>query len=321
MNAKNLYYIAGLLAAAGIGYFWAQSRPQPAPTVIVQAPPPVAAPVAPPVVEEKPAAPPAAETKPQFAPPKSPMKGSVREKKAQPARPAHPIQPQSHPAGDAGPANPEPKEQAVMGPPAPALPPPYSGKAPEATPAIAPAKEPEAPRTVTIPAGTMLTVRLNQRLSTESNHAGDTFTATLDHPLVIDGLVIAERGSRQMGEVVSLERAGRVKGVASMSLALTQLRTSDGQSIRIQTDAFDQQSEGSVKKDVMKAGIAAGIGAAIGAIAGGGKGAAIGAGIGGAAGTGGVLATRGKPVEMNNETRLSFRLTQPVTLTEKLNAQ
>jgi hypothetical protein len=62
----------------------------------------------------------------------------------------------------------------------------------------------------------------------------------------------------------------------------------------------------------------AGIGAAIGAIAGGGKGAAIGAGIGGAAGAGTVLATRGEQAELAAETRLSFRLKNPVTVTEKL---
>jgi hypothetical protein len=62
----------------------------------------------------------------------------------------------------------------------------------------------------------------------------------------------------------------------------------------------------------------AGIGAAIGAIAGGGKGAAIGAGVGGAAGAGTVLGTKGEQAELENETRLTFKLKQPVTLTEKL---
>ncbi|MEO8131445.1 MAG: hypothetical protein ABI822_30395, partial [Bryobacteraceae bacterium] len=67
-----------------------------------------------------------------------------------------------------------------------------------------------------------------------------------------------------------------------------------------------------------KIGAAAAIGAAIGAIAGGGKGAAIGAGAGGAAGTGGVMATRGKDAEVPVETKLSFRLRDAITLTERL---
>jgi hypothetical protein len=62
----------------------------------------------------------------------------------------------------------------------------------------------------------------------------------------------------------------------------------------------------------------AGIGAAIGAMAGGGRGAAIGAASGGAAGAGTVMATRGQEARLPAETRISFRLTQPITLTEKL---
>jgi hypothetical protein len=64
---------------------------------------------------------------------------------------------------------------------------------------------------------------------------------------------------------------------------------------------------------------AAGIGAIIGALAGGGKGAAIGAGAGGAAGGGGVVATRNKSVSLPTETKVSFRLSGPVTITERLN--
>jgi hypothetical protein len=63
----------------------------------------------------------------------------------------------------------------------------------------------------------------------------------------------------------------------------------------------------------------AALGAIIGAIAGGGKGAAIGSGVGGAAGAGDVLFTRGKAVVIPTETKLSFQLSAPVTITERLN--
>lgn len=187
--------------------------------------------------------------------------------------------------------------------------------------AVPPAPLPEPPRqarNVTIPAGTLITVRLNQELSSQHNTEGDAFSATLDQPLVVEGLVIAERGSKQQGRVLASERAGRVKGRASIQLALAKLHTADGQVVDVQTDTFTHAAQGSIKKDVAKAGVAAAIGAAIGAIAGGGKGAAIGAGVGGAAGTGGVLATRGDDAELRAETRISFRLNRPVTLTEKL---
>lgn len=172
---------------------------------------------------------------------------------------------------------------------------------------------------MTIPGGTTLTVRLGQTLHSDRNKPGETFTATLDQPLVVDGFVIAERGARVQGRIVESKQAGRVSGVSHMALELISLRTSDGQNVNIKTQTFEKEGEKSVGKDVAKVGAAAGIGAAIGAIAGGGRGAAIGAGVGGAAGTGGVMATRGAPVELKVETRLTFKLTSPVTITEKLN--
>lgn len=181
-----------------------------------------------------------------------------------------------------------------------------------------PPPPPPQPQTVTIPAGTLLSVRVDQTLRSDKNQNGDSFRATLDQPLVVDGFVIAERGSKVEGRISNVDQAGRIKGVAQMTLELVRLNTSDGQRVNLQTDTFNRQGDKSVKSDAAKVGVAAGIGAAIGAIAGGGKGAAIGAGIGGAAGAGGVMATRGKAAEIPAETRLSFRLREPVTITEKL---
>ncbi len=177
---------------------------------------------------------------------------------------------------------------------------------------------PRIPRTVTVPAGTLISVRLDETLSSERNQSGDSFRAVLDQPLAVDGMVVAERGARVMGRIIDSDRAGRVKGVALLTLELTQLSTSDGQKVKIQTETFNKHGDTSKKADAVKIGAAAAIGAAIGAIAGGGKGAAIGAGAGGAAGTGGVMATRGKDAEVPVETKLSFRLRDAISLTERL---
>ena len=177
---------------------------------------------------------------------------------------------------------------------------------------------PPQPHTVTIPGGTLLSVRLGETISTQRSRAGDTFTATLDQPLIIDGFVIAERGARARGRVVESDPAGRVRGLAQLGVELTEISTSDGQKVRVNTAAFRRQAQSSKKKDAAKVGIGAALGAAIGAIAGGGKGAAIGAGVGGAAGAGDVMMTRGDQVELPVETRLSFRLAEPVTVTEQL---
>jgi hypothetical protein len=174
------------------------------------------------------------------------------------------------------------------------------------------------PQTVTIPAGTLLSIRVDQQLSTKTNQTGDSFRATLDQPVVVDGFVIAERGARVEGRVVESDPGGRVQGVAKLSLELVRLNSADGQRLRLQTEPFAKQAQQEKKRDAMKVGAAAGIGAAIGAIAGGGKGAAIGAGVGGAAGAGGVAATRGAPAEVPAETRMTFRLRDAITVTEKL---
>ena len=164
----------------------------------------------------------------------------------------------------------------------------------------------------------MLSVRVDQRLSSDAVQTGDSFRASLDQPLIVDGAVIAERGARVEGRVAEADPGGRVRGTAILALELVRLNTSDGQRIRLQTEGFTKTAERSVKKDAAKVGIGAGIGAAIGAIAGGGKGAAIGAGVGGAAGTGAVMTSRGDPVEIPAETRMTFRLRDSITVTEKL---
>jgi len=170
---------------------------------------------------------------------------------------------------------------------------------------------------VTLNAGLLVPVRLIDGLSSERNIAGDVFTGTLDKELVVDGFVIAERGARVEGRVTDVDRGGKTRGVALMSLELTRIHTSDGQTVSVQTDRFDRRAEATHQTDAEKVGGGAAIGAIIGAIAGGGKGAAIGAGVGGGAGAGDVLLTRGKPVTFPSETRVSFRLRAPVTITER----
>lgn len=199
-------------------------------------------------------------------------------------------------------------------PPAPEVPPPAPR---EAESAPAPPPPPPPPQQVTLNAGTLIPVRLIDGLSTERNNPGDTFTGTLDQPLVVDGIVIAERGARVEGRVVTSDKGGKVKGVSFMDVQLTRIHLSDGQTISVQTDSFERKGEESHKTDAAKVGAGAAIGAIIGAIAGGGKGAAIGAGVGGGAGAGDVLLTRGKPATLPSETRISFRLSAPITVTER----
>ncbi|MGJ5813727.1 hypothetical protein [Paludibaculum fermentans] len=184
------------------------------------------------------------------------------------------------------------------------------------TPGKAQAVAPAPPREYTLPAGTSIPVRTITSLSTKTAAPGDAFEATLTRDLVVDDYILAPRGSTVTGRVTNTDPGGKVKGLASISVALSSIAGPNGP-IAIQTSAVGQQAKTTKRKDAAKIGIGAGIGAAIGAIAGGGKGAAIGAGIGGAGGTGMVLATKGEAAVIPSESLLTFRLSAPVTVTEK----
>jgi hypothetical protein len=169
-----------------------------------------------------------------------------------------------------------------------------------------------APRT-TIPAGTRLSVALLDAVSSDGSEAGDSFMASLTQPVVVNGKTVLAKGTKVRGRVVDAKGSGRVKGLASLELRLTEV-IRNGKPIEISTKTYTAVAEKSTKRDATIVGGAAGIGAAIGAIAGGGKGAAIGAAAGGAGGTGTVLATKGKEVRYGAEDLLSFTLSAPVQI-------
>jgi len=174
------------------------------------------------------------------------------------------------------------------------------------------------PTKVTIPAGTQIVVRLQETLSADKMQTGDTFQATLDAPLEVSGFVLAEKGARAMGRIAESDRAGRVKGVSRLAIELTQITTSDGQTVMLQSEVFNREGATSRKSDAAKIGAGAAVGAALGAIFGGGKGAAIGGAAGAGAGGGTVLMSRGKPAVIEVETRIPFQTKAEVSVTERI---
>src|ERR1035437_4461973 len=221
--------------------------------------------------------------------------------------------------------NPEPGAVAQDEPPAVEPPKEESAPPPQPVPPVrvepenvTPPPPPPEPHKVTLNAGMLLPVRLVDGLSSERNAPGDAFLATLDKELVVDGFVIAERGARVEGRVVASDPGGKVKRVAGIAVELTRLHTYDGQNEAIRTDSFERHADQTRDDDLPKPAVGAVIGAAIGEAAGGGKGAAGGGGGGGGAGAGDVILTRGKPATLPSETRISFRLRAPLTLTERL---
>lgn len=176
-----------------------------------------------------------------------------------------------------------------------------------------PAQRLFVPDTLTIPAGAVIQIRTNDWLSSDRNHKGDEFTATLAQPIIVDGWVVMRRGQTVVGQVTDAQKAGRVKGVSKLQLELSQLTLVDGQLAPAQTTLLNASAGTSNGRDAAAVGVTTGAGAAIGAAAAGGSGAAIGAGAGFVASIAGVLLTRGKPTVIPPEDILTFQLEGPVT--------
>ena len=173
----------------------------------------------------------------------------------------------------------------------------------------------DSPASVTIAEGTPLSVVLIDGLSSESNHDGDTFRATLSAPLVGENDQVAIPANSEIeGRVVTAHPSSHFSGHSELVLQVTKI-SAGGKSYDVNTSEWSKQGAGRGKRTAETIGGGAGIGALIGALAGGGKGAAIGAGVGAAAGTGVQGVTHGEAVRLAPETRLDFRLQSPLTVT------
>src|SRR5262245_1238947 len=164
---------------------------------------------------------------------------------------------------------------------------------------------------VTIPAGTIIAVRLGETLGTKTHHRGDTFTATVAQPVTIDNKVVVPKGAEATGTVTESEPLGKFKGGARLQIVLNSISI-DGNEYKVSTAASTRTMKGKGKRTATMIGGGAGAGALIGALAGGGKGAAIGAAAGAGAGTAGAAFTGNKNIVLPAETVVNFRLLQPL---------
>jgi len=168
-------------------------------------------------------------------------------------------------------------------------------------------------RDVTIPAGTVVPVRITETLDSKTAQTNDAFHGALAADLGTQGVIALRRGAPIVGRIIEAREAAHFKGQSLLSLELTQIQRG-GQKIPVTTDAFTKQGAARGKNTATKAGGGAAFGAIIGALAGGGKGAAIGGLAGAAAGTGVNAATRGEQTVIQTETLINFQLQSPITV-------
>jgi hypothetical protein len=169
------------------------------------------------------------------------------------------------------------------------------------------------PEELTVPSGTPVTVRLSTSVSSASNHAGDRFDAVLDAPLVIGGKTVAPAGAAVTGRVVAAEESGHLQHPGMIQLALDTI-TINNKSVSVTSSSVIARGGSHEKRNLAWIGGSTAGGALIGGLAGGGKGALIGSAVGAGGGTTAAYATGKKDVGFGVERRLTFRITQPVTV-------
>lgn len=179
----------------------------------------------------------------------------------------------------------------------------------------------DIPSKLTIKAGTFVTVRMNEILSSDRSMVGDAFTATLTKPIVVDGVVVAQRGQNVTGRVTETKKSGHFGVTSRLGVQLVELPVVDGQQLPIQSELLTRNGTTSTGRDAAGVAATTGVGAAIGAGVNGGVGAGVGAGAGLVVGAAGVLLTHGNPTVIFPETSLTFRVNQDVTISTDRSAQ
>jgi len=170
-------------------------------------------------------------------------------------------------------------------------------------------------RTFTIPAGTVLRLRVTRGFGSDISRVEDPVSATLTQGIVIGGRTVLPAGSQASGYVSEATRPGRVKGRGRVAVRFTRITpASESETYNMQTRSWVAVAPATKKKDALTIGIPAAGGAGIGALVDGKKGAAIGAAVGGGAGTAAVLTTRGKDVRIGRGATLAVRLAAPLTV-------
>src|SRR6266852_1540395 len=94
------------------------------------------------------------------------------------------------------------------------------------------------PQTLTLPAGTIVRVRVDEWISSDRNVTVDSFSAVLDQPIVVGGWVVARRGQAQTGRVSTVKKGGHGGGASQLGVDIPELTLVDGQQLQLQTQLF-----------------------------------------------------------------------------------
>ena len=157
-------------------------------------------------------------------------------------------------------------------------------------------------------------MRTIDNIDSSTSQAGQTFRASLDAPLLVDGRVVVPKGLNVNLKIVTASSAGKFSGASELTVSLDSF-TYQGRTYRLSSSSVQEKGASRGKRSGAVIGGGAVLGAIIGGLAGGGKGAAIGAGVGAGSGTAVQAATKGQKVRIPSETHLDFTLRDPLDVT------
>jgi len=183
---------------------------------------------------------------------------------------------------------------------------------PEQQPSYQTYQQPSGP--VTIPSGTLLSVRTSEPLDSRKAQVGTFFQATVANDIYQGNVLAIPRGAVLTGQITGVKKPGDLAGKSGLQLQINSLSLG-GQTYPLTTDAWTGEGPGKGGYSTANTAGGAALGAMIGAIAGGGVGAAVGAVAGGTTGLAASAATHGPQVVIPPEALLSFHLTAPLTVT------
>jgi hypothetical protein len=240
-----------------------------------------------------------------------PLKREVKPKapaKLAPSRPAPAAVVQPQPAASQTPPAPRPTTNASL----PVIPPDQVAIVPE--PEAPRAPEPPKERHIRIPSGTLIPVRMIDAISTETDHVGQTFKASVDAPVVVNGETVIPRRADAFVKITDAKASGQITGKPELKVQLDSIVV-DGERYTIDSNVFLREGVSQTKQTAKSAGIGALIGAGIGAVTGGKKGAVIGAGVGAGGGVAVEAASKNEQAQIESETQIDFRLEAPLEVT------
>jgi hypothetical protein len=167
---------------------------------------------------------------------------------------------------------------------------------------------PPVPVNVTIPSGTTLTIRIDQRISVKNSRAGERFTGEIVEPILAgDNSVLVPKGALVGGVVDVSHRRGHFKGRSLLELRLTSL-TVNGTRYPLSTRDLAESKKGKGKRSAALIGGGTGLGMIVGGVATGGVGVVVGGLVGGGAGTAVAGLTGNRDLDIPAESIVRFKL-------------